>query len=102
MADPKLNSTELNDDGTDNYLVGTVKLERNEDGTHRALWVKVNRAMVRRGEHVVADEWLCIEASQPGLQGLARSPYYVQEFPVVGVVPMSAAAQAENPFEVAR
>lgn len=89
MADPKTNSAELNDDGTDNYLVGTVKLERGTDYT--ALWIKVGRAVVIRNQFTVLTEWLCIESSKVGLQGLIKTPYYVQHFPVVGNVPMSAA-----------
>lgn len=94
MTDPKTNSAELNDDGTDNYLVGTVKLEKETDYT--ALWLKVSRAVVIRSQFTVLVEWLCVESSKVGLQGLVKTPYYVRNFPVVGVVPMSNAAQAET------
>lgn len=100
MTNPKLNSIELNADGTDNYDVGTVKLERAKDGSNTALWVKVNRAVVTGGGHFVGQEWLCIQSTKAGFNGLARTPYYVQDFPVVGVVPMSSAAIQQVKDEV--
>ena len=101
--DPKTNTAELNADGTDNYLVGTVKLETaKDDSGNMALWVKVNRMVPVDGKPIVGEDWLCIYSTKAGFNGMRRTPYYVQSFPVVGVVPASPAALAENPFEASR
>lgn len=79
----------ITSEGPDADLVGTVRQE--VDTNYTALWVKVNRAFVSRREFQVASEWMCIESSKVGLQGLVRQPEAVKDFPVVGFVPGSAA-----------
>lgn len=89
--------------GPDTDLVGTVRQE--VDTNYTALWVKVNRAFVSRREFQVAPEWMCIESSKVGLQGLVRQPEAVADFPVVGFVPMSLAdfrQAADEKFEGSR
>lgn len=90
-------------EGPNADLVGTVRQEVGESYT--ALWIKVNRAVVRRNQFTIEDEWLCIESSKVGLQGLVRIPEVVVNFPVVGYVPMSLANfrhAADEKFEGSR
>lgn len=76
-------------EGPDSDLVGTVRREQGEDYT--ALWIKVNRAFVRRNQFQVAAEWMCIQSDKIGLQGLVKPTEVIEKFPVVGSVPFSAA-----------